>query len=241
MTGYDRRAFRLRRLGPSPRLRAAFRGVCAGMLLGFLLKGVAGRHHHRRTGRPGRGPVHPPHDLSWPARRVRLRAGAASADAVFGIIAGFGLTFVSDLLLGYQDWLRLGGAGFLLYIGISAFTADPLRRHAVAARSRGASRRLRLGLRADHHQPDNDPRLCRDLRRDRLCRPGGDAGTGGDPRSGRVARLAFVVGRDWPSAPGWCGCRSTAIIWSGSTAARAGYWCFPGSRCSAACWSQHFG
>jgi len=52
--------------------------------------------------------------------------GAASADAVFGIIAAFGLTFVSDLLLEYQNWLRLGGAGFLLYIGISAFTADPL-------------------------------------------------------------------------------------------------------------------
>jgi threonine/homoserine/homoserine lactone efflux protein len=52
--------------------------------------------------------------------------GAASADAVFGIIAGFGLTFVSDLLLDYQEWLRLGGAGFLLYIGISAFLADPL-------------------------------------------------------------------------------------------------------------------
>ncbi len=53
--------------------------------------------------------------------------GASSADAVFGIIAGCGLTVVSDLLLGYQDWLRLGGAGFLLYIGISAFIADPLR------------------------------------------------------------------------------------------------------------------
>ncbi|MGE5269434.1 MAG: LysE family translocator, partial [Thiohalocapsa sp.] len=52
--------------------------------------------------------------------------GAASADAVFGIIAGFGLTFVSDILLGFQDWLRLIGAGFLLYIGISALRADPL-------------------------------------------------------------------------------------------------------------------
>jgi len=52
--------------------------------------------------------------------------GAASADAVFGIIAAFGLTFVSNLLLDHQNWLRLGGAGFLLYIGISAFTADPL-------------------------------------------------------------------------------------------------------------------
>jgi threonine/homoserine/homoserine lactone efflux protein len=53
--------------------------------------------------------------------------GAASADAVFGIIAGFGLTVVSDALLDHQDWLRFGGAGFLLYIGISAFTADPLK------------------------------------------------------------------------------------------------------------------
>src|SRR4029077_3365590 len=52
--------------------------------------------------------------------------GAATADAVFGIIAGFGLTVVSDLLLDYQDWLRLVGAGFLLYIGISALRADPL-------------------------------------------------------------------------------------------------------------------
>jgi threonine/homoserine/homoserine lactone efflux protein len=53
--------------------------------------------------------------------------GASTADAVFGIIAGFGLTVISDLLLGYQTWLRLGGAGFLFYIGVSAFTADPLR------------------------------------------------------------------------------------------------------------------
>jgi threonine/homoserine/homoserine lactone efflux protein len=53
--------------------------------------------------------------------------GASTADAVFGIIAGFGLTVVSDWLLGYQSWLRLVGAGFLFYIGISAFTADPLR------------------------------------------------------------------------------------------------------------------
>ena len=38
----------------------------------------------------------------------------------------FGLTFVADLLLDYQNWLRLGGAGFLLAIGISALRADPL-------------------------------------------------------------------------------------------------------------------
>jgi len=53
--------------------------------------------------------------------------GAASADAVFGVIAAFGLTFIADLLLDYQNWLRLGGAIFLLYAGVSAWTADPLK------------------------------------------------------------------------------------------------------------------
>jgi len=52
--------------------------------------------------------------------------GAATADAVFGIIAGFGLTVVSDWLLDYENLLRLVGAGFLLFIGLAAFGADPL-------------------------------------------------------------------------------------------------------------------
>jgi threonine/homoserine/homoserine lactone efflux protein len=46
--------------------------------------------------------------------------GAASADTIFGIVAGFGLTVVSDLLLGYQGWLRMAGGLFLVYIGASA-------------------------------------------------------------------------------------------------------------------------
>lgn len=95
------------------------------MLLGFLLKGVA-------VGIVIAVPVGPVGVLC--IRRTifhgRLAGflsglGAATADAMFGIIAGFGLTVVSDLLLGYQDWLRLGGAGFLLYIGVAALRADP--------------------------------------------------------------------------------------------------------------------
>ena len=46
--------------------------------------------------------------------------GAASADTIFGIVAGFGLTVVSDLLLDYQSWLRTAGGLFLVYIGGSA-------------------------------------------------------------------------------------------------------------------------
>src|SRR5207237_2699425 len=51
--------------------------------------------------------------------------GAATADAVFGIIAGFGLTVISDVLLDYQNWLRVGGAGVVLYVGTAAVPAGP--------------------------------------------------------------------------------------------------------------------
>src|SRR5258708_13308424 len=46
--------------------------------------------------------------------------GAATADTIFGIIAGFGLTVISDLLLDYQEWMRAAGGLFLVYIGVSA-------------------------------------------------------------------------------------------------------------------------
>jgi len=51
--------------------------------------------------------------------------GAATADSVFGIIAGFGLTVISDSLFYYQDFLRIGAAAFLLYVGISSLMSDP--------------------------------------------------------------------------------------------------------------------
>lgn len=51
--------------------------------------------------------------------------GAATGDALFGAIAGFGLTAVSNLLLGYQDWLRFAGGCFLLYIGSAALLRGP--------------------------------------------------------------------------------------------------------------------
>ncbi|MBV9826434.1 MAG: LysE family translocator [Alphaproteobacteria bacterium] len=54
--------------------------------------------------------------------------GAASADAVFGIIAAGGLTFISQWLLDYQNWLRFIGGAYLIYIGISALRASPEER-----------------------------------------------------------------------------------------------------------------
>jgi len=47
--------------------------------------------------------------------------GAATADAVYGSIAGFGLTLVSSFLLDQQSWIRLIGGCFLIYLGLKTF------------------------------------------------------------------------------------------------------------------------
>jgi threonine/homoserine/homoserine lactone efflux protein len=56
--------------------------------------------------------------------------GAATADAVYGCVAAFGLTWVSDLLVDQQLWLRLVGGVFLLYLGMKAFLEKPAEREA---------------------------------------------------------------------------------------------------------------
>jgi threonine/homoserine/homoserine lactone efflux protein len=53
--------------------------------------------------------------------------GAAAADAVYGAIAGFGLTAVSSLLVRQQGLLRLVGGLFLCYLGVRTFMASPAR------------------------------------------------------------------------------------------------------------------
>ena len=47
--------------------------------------------------------------------------GAATADAVYGCVAGFGLTAVSGFLVRRQFWLGLVGGIFLCYLGVRAF------------------------------------------------------------------------------------------------------------------------
>ncbi|MBN1304266.1 MAG: LysE family translocator [Anaerolineales bacterium] len=51
--------------------------------------------------------------------------GAASADAVYGSIAGFGLTLISSSLMRGQFWLHLLGGLFLVYLGLKTFFAQP--------------------------------------------------------------------------------------------------------------------
>jgi threonine/homoserine/homoserine lactone efflux protein len=51
--------------------------------------------------------------------------GAATADAMYGCIAGFGVTVISNLLIGQQFWLRLAGGIFLFVLGAKTFLTKP--------------------------------------------------------------------------------------------------------------------
>src|SRR3954468_17812764 len=60
-------------------------------------------------------------------RRVGLATGlgAATADALYGAVAAFGLTAISSFLIGQKSWLGLIGGLFLCYLGIRTFQSQP--------------------------------------------------------------------------------------------------------------------
>jgi threonine/homoserine/homoserine lactone efflux protein len=58
--------------------------------------------------------------------------GAATADAIYGFIAAFGLTYVSNLLMGYQTLIRLVGGLFLCYLGLRTCFSKPAQNAAWA-------------------------------------------------------------------------------------------------------------
>lgn len=97
----------------------------AGVLLTFVLKGLA-------IGFSIAAPVGPigvlciRRSLSE-GRQVGLVTGlgAASADAIYGCVAAFGLTAVSSALVSYRWWLGLLGGLFLCYLGVRTFTSRP--------------------------------------------------------------------------------------------------------------------
>jgi threonine/homoserine/homoserine lactone efflux protein len=62
--------------------------------------------------------------------------GAATADMVYGAIAAFGLTVVTNLLIENTFWLRIIGGCFLLYLGIKTFLEKPAN-HAAQANESG--------------------------------------------------------------------------------------------------------
>jgi threonine/homoserine/homoserine lactone efflux protein len=58
--------------------------------------------------------------------------GAATADAIYGCIAGFSLTFISGILISQQVWLRVVGGAFLCYLGLKTFLSRPAEQAALA-------------------------------------------------------------------------------------------------------------
>jgi threonine/homoserine/homoserine lactone efflux protein len=56
-------------------------------------------------------------------RGLIIGLGAATADSMYGSIAAFGLTFISDMIAGQHFWVSLLGGGLLLFLGIRTFRA----------------------------------------------------------------------------------------------------------------------
>jgi threonine/homoserine/homoserine lactone efflux protein len=61
--------------------------------------------------------------------------GAATADAIYGSVAALGLTFVANLLVSGEMWLRLVGGSFLVFLGVRTFLARPAERTASTGKS----------------------------------------------------------------------------------------------------------
>ena len=63
--------------------------------------------------------------------------GAATADALYGAVAAFGLTLVSNALVGQRVWLQAVGGVFLCYLGIRTWLAAPAATEKTARRGPG--------------------------------------------------------------------------------------------------------
>jgi threonine/homoserine/homoserine lactone efflux protein len=51
--------------------------------------------------------------------------GASTADGIYSCIAGFGITFVSDILGRAHEWIQLAGGLLLAVVGIGIVFSDP--------------------------------------------------------------------------------------------------------------------
>lgn len=56
--------------------------------------------------------------------------GAATADALYGLVVALGLTAISSFLLRMETWLQLGGGTFLVILGLKTALAKPSSRDA---------------------------------------------------------------------------------------------------------------
>ena len=58
-------------------------------------------------------------------RGIIIGLSAASADMVYGIVAAFGVTLISDFISQQQHWIRLVGSIFLFILGYHTFFSHP--------------------------------------------------------------------------------------------------------------------
>jgi threonine/homoserine/homoserine lactone efflux protein len=59
-------------------------------------------------------------------RGIIIGLSAASADMVYGVIAAFGVTLISDFISQQQHWIRFIGGILLLILGYRTFISHPL-------------------------------------------------------------------------------------------------------------------
>jgi threonine/homoserine/homoserine lactone efflux protein len=58
-------------------------------------------------------------------RGIIIGLSAASADMIYGIVAAFGVTLISDFISQQQHWIRLVGGILLLVLGYRTFFSHP--------------------------------------------------------------------------------------------------------------------
>ncbi|GCE30275.1 lysine transporter LysE [Dictyobacter alpinus] len=58
--------------------------------------------------------------------------GVASADGLYGMIAGFSLTVIATFLINQQTWIRIVGGLFLIYLGGKTVLTKPAEKAATA-------------------------------------------------------------------------------------------------------------
>jgi threonine/homoserine/homoserine lactone efflux protein len=106
---------------------ATFNSLARGVVIGFSIAapvGPIGVLIIRRTLAEGRG------------MGLATGLGAAAADGIYGVIAAFGLHWVTDAMVAQQTWIRLVGGLFLLYLGVTTFLSRPSE-HAAEAKGSG--------------------------------------------------------------------------------------------------------
>ena len=58
-------------------------------------------------------------------RGLIIGLGAATADLLYGCVAAFGLTYISNVITSERIWIRLLGGMLLLFLGVRTYRARP--------------------------------------------------------------------------------------------------------------------